>query len=105
MLWNGGMFLENRPTYLYSSNAGNAVSNGNNPYKGKSINDIFSKFLKQGIEELPIYLLSTLFMMSGFLLFIYGLFIGHLYQFVMSFVFLILGFILDSVRESGTAGQ
>ena len=56
-----------------------------------------------GVEELSIYLLTILFMMSGFLLFIYGLFTGQIYQFVMGFIFLISGFILDNTGDPDKA--
>jgi|GEM_PF-605705 len=64
-----------------------------------SITEIFSQFFSSGIEGLQVSLLSVLFMMSGLILFICGLFGGHLYQFVMAFFFLASGFILDDVRE------
>jgi len=57
------------------------------------------------MEGRPIYLLAILFMMSGFLLFIYGLFVRQIYQFVMGFIFLISGLILDNARDSGTNGK
>ena len=56
-----------------------------------------------GVEELSIYLLTILFMMSGFLLFIYGLFTWQIYQFVMGFIFLISGFILDNTGDPDKA--
>ncbi|AKB29478.1 hypothetical protein MSSIT_2759 [Methanosarcina siciliae T4/M] len=44
-------------------------------------------------------------MMSGFLLFIYGLFMRQIYQFIMGFIFLISGLILDNARDSDTNGK
>lgn len=61
-------FMGNKPDYLCSSYTENAVSNGS-PYIMIYLNDIFSDVLNVGTEELPIYLLSVLFIMSGFLLF------------------------------------
>lgn len=97
--------MENEPIYSNSDPAGDKISNGYSPSKKKNADSIFSKFLNLGIEELLIYLLGVLFMMSGLLLFIYGLFMGYLYQFIMGFIFLIPGFILDCMRESTTAGK
>ena len=58
-----------------------------------------------GVEELSIYLLTILFMMSGFLLFIYGLFTGQIYQFVMGFIFLISELILDNTGDPDKADK
>lgn len=97
--------MGDKPTYLYGSNTRNPVQNSINPYTKKHISDVFSEISNLGIEELSIYLLSILFMMSGFLLFIYGLFMEQLYQFVMSFIFLVPGFMLDNERKSDTVGK
>ncbi|MPM75225.1 hypothetical protein SDC9_122216 [bioreactor metagenome] len=88
--------MENKSNYLYVSNAGKYIKNINNEYIKKQLCDIFSEISNLGTEGSSIYLLSILFMMSGFLLFIYGLFLEHIYQFVMGFIFLISGFILDN---------
>lgn len=88
--------MENKSNYTYISNAGKYIKNFNNEYVNKRFCDIFFEISNLGIEGSSIYLLSILFMMSGFLLFIYGLFLEHIYQFVMGFVFLISGFILDN---------
>lgn len=94
--------MENKLSYPYSNSAGKPVSNSNSPYIKKIFNEIFSEIPNLGTEESSVYFLSLLFIMSGFLLFIYGLFTVHLYQFVMGFVFLISGFIMDSTTESET---
>ncbi len=96
--------MGNKSTYLYGSNTRNPVQNSINPYTKKHISNVFSEISNLGIEELSI-LLSVLFMMSGFLLFIYGLFTEQLYQFVMSLIFLIPGFMLDNERNSDTVGK
>lgn len=94
--------MGNKPDYLCSSDTGNSIPNGNsysNSYTMKYFNEAFSDVLNLETEELSIYLLSILFTMSGFLLFIYGLFMKQLYQFIMGFIFLIPGFILDITGE------
>lgn len=88
--------MENKPNYLYSSNNRNHVQNISSEYLKKYFRNMLFGVLNPEIKISSIYFLSVLFMMSGFLLFIYGLFLEHLYQFVMGFVFLISGFILDS---------
>jgi hypothetical protein len=97
--------MGNNQNYFCSGDAGNPVPNVNNPYAKKYLKNAFSGVSNLGVEELQIYFLSVLFMMSGFLLFIYGLFREHLYQFVMGFIFLIPGFILDNIIESDTPGE
>jgi hypothetical protein len=92
-------------TYSHSSNTVNPVSNGYNPRTERYITDLFSKISGSKIEELPIYLLSVLFMMSGLLLFICGLFLMQLYQFIMGFVFLTSGFVLDNINKPDKAGK
>lgn len=96
--------MENKPDYLYSIDAGNPVPNVSDAYTKKRFNNIFSGISNLGVEELLIYLLGVLFMMSGFLLFIYGLFMEQLYQFVMGFIFLTSGFILDNKVKPDTHG-
>lgn len=96
--------MENKSNYSYSS-TGNPVPHVCNPYKKKYLCDVFSEISNLEVEESPISLLSVLFMMSGFLLFIYGLFMINLYQFVMGFIFLISGLILDSTIKSETRGS
>lgn len=91
--------MENKSNYLYVSNAGKHIKNIGDEYIKKRFCDTFSEFSNMGIEGSSIYFLSILFMMSGFLLFIYGLFQKHIYQFVMGFVFLISGFILDNTMN------
>lgn len=88
--------MENKSNYLYSSNDRNHVQNISSAYVKKHFRNMFFGVLNPEIKIPSIYFLSVLFMVSGFLLFIYGLFLEHLYQFVMGFVFLISGFILDS---------
>jgi len=51
------------------------------------------------IKSSLIYLLNVLFSLLGLLLFIYGLFGKHLLQFIISFVFLAPGLVLDNARE------
>lgn len=88
--------MENKSNYLYGSNTGKYIQNIGNDYIKKRFCDVFSEVSNLGVEGSSIYLLSILFTMSGFLLFIYGLFLEHIYQFVVGFVFLISGFILDN---------
>lgn len=101
----GKILMGNNQNYLCSGDACNPVPNVNNPYAKKYLNGVFSEVSNLGVEELQIYFLSVLFMMSGFLLFIYGLFMEQLYQFVMGFLFLIPGFILDNIIEPDTPGE
>ena len=96
--------MGNNSNYLHSNNNGNPAPNISNSYTKNHFCDIFSEVSNPGIEGSSIYLLSVLFMMSGFLLFIYGLFLEHLYQFVMGFIFLISGFILDNTINPDTRG-
>ena len=101
-----GFFRGNNSDYLCSNGAENPVSNFNTSYAEKNVRNtcnIFSEISNMGVEELSIYLLTILFMMSGFLLFIYGLLRGQIYQFVMGFIFLISGFILDNTGDPDKA--
>jgi len=59
---------------------------------------LYLVFSRYGEKSL-IFLLSVLLMTSGFILFIYGLISGQLYQFVMAFFFLVPGLILDNVMQ------
>lgn len=104
----GACLLDSELVSSNSINSQNVGLNNIEPCTEKACNssaekifltEIFSQLFNSGIEELQVSLLSVLFMMSGFILFIYGLFGGHPYQFVMAFFFLASGFILDDVRE------
>lgn len=97
--------MGNNQNYFCSGDAGNPLPNVRSPYAKKYLNDAFSGVSNLGVEELQIYFLSVLFMMAGFLLFIYGLFMEYLYQFVMGFIFLIPGFILDNIIEPDAPGK
>ncbi|HII80991.1 MAG TPA: SoxR reducing system RseC family protein [Methanosarcina sp.] len=97
--------MKDNLNYIYSSDAGNSTQDISNLNIKKYFNNIFCEVSNLGIEDLLIYLLTVLCMMSGFLLFIYGLFMEQLYPFVMGFIFLISGFILDSTAEPDTFGK
>jgi hypothetical protein len=96
----GAFLLDNELVTLDSANSENVVSNEyNSSAEHISVTEIYSQFFNSGVENLQVSLLSTLFMISGLILFIYGLFGGHTYQYVMAFFFLAPGFILDDVKE------
>lgn len=94
-----GYIMDDNPNYFQNSNSAHPGTNICNQYTKKHFRSIFFEISNTSVEKSLIYLLSILFMVSGFLLFIYGLFMKHLYQFVMSFIFLISGFILDSFLD------
>lgn len=104
--WSGVLLMDSELASSNSINSGgifsgNCIDSSNcTPGAERHFpSDIFHQLFNSNDEESSILLLSVLLMVSGLILFIYGLISGQLYQFIMAFFFLIPGLILDDARQ------